>query len=140
MGYKQDRNGDITERDERSAWKRGRLARQATDDGRAFHWTIARGIETISVGVSATIWSLELMRVSWPFPGRPCYDVWQGNRYEPELQPCRTLSVWLSIFDAPTIPTAVYVAYLSLSLCCGTFVRQSVLLDAGPSLRYVCIS
>ena len=29
------------------------------------------------------MWSLELM--SWPFPGCPCYDVWQGNRYEPEL-------------------------------------------------------
>ena len=43
------------------------------------------GKKTTSVGISPAIWSLELMRMSWPFPGCPCYDVWQGNRYEPKL-------------------------------------------------------
>ena len=37
--------------------------------------------KTISVGVSATIWSLGLMRVSWPFPGCPCHNVlWKPIR------------------------------------------------------------
>ena len=31
------------ERDERSAWKEGRLPRQAMDVGIEFHWAIARG-------------------------------------------------------------------------------------------------
>ena len=74
------------------------------------------------------------------FPWAPVLRRLAGEPLRARTEPCRTLLVWLSIFDAPTIPTAVYVAYLSLSLCCGTFVRQSVLLDAGPSLRYVCIS
>ena len=37
---------------------------------------LLQGEKTISVGVSTAIWSLELMRVSWPFPGCLCYDVW----------------------------------------------------------------
>ena len=74
------------------------------------------------------------------FPWVPVLRRLAGEPLRARTETCRTLSVGLSIFDAPTIPTAVYVAYLTLSLCCGTFVRQSVLLDAGPSLHYVCTS
>ena len=74
------------------------------------------------------------------FPRAPVLQCLAGEPLRARTEPCKTLSVGLSIFDAPAIPTTVYVAYLSLSLCCGTFVRQSVLLDAGPSLCFVYTS
>ena len=74
------------------------------------------------------------------FPWVPMLRYLAGEPLRARTEPCKTLSVGLSIFNAPVIPTAVYVAYLSLSLCCGTFMRQSVLLRVGPSLHFVYTS
>ena len=57
----------------------------------------------IDEGVLALPWAHVLRRLA-------------GEPLRARTEPCRTLSVGLSIFDAPMIPTAVYVAYLSLSL------------------------
>ena len=68
------------------------------------------------------------------FPWVPVLRCLARELLRARSEPCKTLSVGLSIFDAPAIPTAAYVAYLSPNLCCGTFVKQSVLLGAEPSL------
>ena len=54
----------------------------------------------IDEGVLAFPWASMLRRLA-------------GEPLRARTEPCKTLSVGLSIFDTPVMPTAVYVAYLS---------------------------
>ena len=57
------------------------------------------------------------------FPWVPMLRHLVGEMLRAQSEPCETLAVRFSIFDAPVIPTAAYAAYLSQSLCCGTFCK-----------------